>query len=290
MRHLGMRYERTLFGMRVSDAEALARALRTTSTLTSLSLPCNMIDDNLLMVIMSGLLENHTITHLDLSHNNISSAGVQLLCKLLSPPCQLVSLNLSDNKADERAAKHLARALRSNDTLCELNLRLNEIGDEGGRTLLEGVRNAPRLSTLNLSTNKYVPLLLAHGPGLCLAHARVDERPPRTLPRTPTRLSCLPACVCAHRRLGAGTAATLAHMLSSPDSTLTSVDVSGNRLDDSDAQILYHALASNTTLMSIDLRGNPSVQLDGEFTQGIMQATRRNEVRMRVSAELGTPI
>jgi len=62
MRHLGMRFDRALFGMRLSDADALARSVRVSDTLSELALPCNMIDDNLLMVLMTGLLESRTIT------------------------------------------------------------------------------------------------------------------------------------------------------------------------------------------------------------------------------------
>jgi len=146
MRHLGMRYDRSLFGMRLTDADSLARCLRVTDALTSLALPCNMIDDNLVMVLMTGLLENRTLTALDLSHNSITAAGVQLLAKLLKAPCVLTSLNLADNKADEKAAKHLAKALRTNDSLLELNLRLNDLGDEGGRILIDALRSNATLT------------------------------------------------------------------------------------------------------------------------------------------------
>jgi len=154
MRHLGMRYDRSLFGMRISDADSLARCLRMTDSLTHLALPCNMIDDGTLVVLTAGLLENHTITHLDLSHNAITSHGVQVLAHMLRAPSQLAALNLSDNKIDDAAGKPLGTALAGNDSLEELILRLNGMGDDGAKALLEGCVGNATLTTLSLSSNR----------------------------------------------------------------------------------------------------------------------------------------
>ena len=62
-------YERALFGMKIFDAEKLAGCIKTTDVLTSLVLPCNLLDDELLTLLMGGLIQNQTVTHLDLSHN-----------------------------------------------------------------------------------------------------------------------------------------------------------------------------------------------------------------------------
>jgi hypothetical protein len=154
MRHLGMRFERSLFGMRPADAESLSRCLRYSESLRSLSLPSNMIDDNLLLLLCPGLLDNRALRSLDLSHNLITSAGLQQLCKKLRAPCTLSVLNLSDNKIDERGGRYLGRALRGNDGVTELRLRLNELGDDGGRAVLEGLREHRAVRVLDLSSNK----------------------------------------------------------------------------------------------------------------------------------------
>lgn len=235
MRNVGMKYDRALFGMRVADADSLARCIKMTETLTSLSLTANALDDNALMVLMSGLLSNQTVTHLDLSHNAITSNGMQLVAKLLRGPCVLSCLNLSNNKGDERAGKHLGRALRHNDSLVELNLRLNDLGDEGGRALLEGLRQNSSLAALNLSSN----------------------------------------------RLGSTAAATFAQVVAAPECALTSVDLSGNALDESDMEVVRRAVSANTTLTSLDLRGNTGVAPTSENVQAIMATVRANEVRLR---------
>jgi hypothetical protein len=69
--------------MKISDAMSLAKCVRATASLTTLSLQCCMIDDDLLRMLMTGLIRNQTVTALDLSHNNITNYGVRLLSKLL---------------------------------------------------------------------------------------------------------------------------------------------------------------------------------------------------------------
>lgn len=156
MRHLGMRFDRSLFGMRPTDADSLSRCLRYSCNLTELRLPCNMIDDDLVLVLAAGLQANGTITVLDLSRNNITSTGVQALARKLRAPCPLVRLDLGDNKIDERGGRYIGRALKANDGLKHLGLRLNELGDEGGRAVLEGARDSRSLASIDLAANKCV--------------------------------------------------------------------------------------------------------------------------------------
>lgn len=154
MRHLGMRFDRSLFGMRPADADSLSRCLRYSCSLTELRLPGNMIDDDLVLVLAAGLQANATITALDLSRNNITSTGVQALARKLRAPCPITSLDLGDNKIDERGGRYLGRALKANDGLKHLGLRLNELGDEGGRAVLEGARDSRSLASIDLAANK----------------------------------------------------------------------------------------------------------------------------------------
>jgi hypothetical protein len=157
VRGIGMRYERSLFGIKMSDSASLARSIQQTSVLTTLALPSNLIDDDLLRMLMSGLVSNCTITALDLSHNKITNHGARLLAKLLGPKSVLASLNLSDNALHAEAGRYLGRALRRNNSLLELNLRLNRLTDDGGAMLLEGLQGNASLTLLNLSCNSLGP-------------------------------------------------------------------------------------------------------------------------------------
>jgi Leucine-rich repeat (LRR) protein len=82
-KHIGMEYERPLFGMKMSDAETLKTNLRKTSSLVFLSLPGNLIDDDLVAILIKGLMLNKTITQLDLSHNKIGQTGARKIAKYL---------------------------------------------------------------------------------------------------------------------------------------------------------------------------------------------------------------
>lgn len=153
VKQIGMKYERMLFGMKISDATNLSHIVKNTRTLTTLMLPGNLLDDDLLRMIMTGLVKNTTITSLDLSHNKITNHGARLLAKLLGPDSVITSLNLCDNHIHAEGGRYLSRGLKYNSSLVELNLRLNRLTDEGGRMLLEGLGEHKSLTSLNLSNN-----------------------------------------------------------------------------------------------------------------------------------------
>lgn len=153
VKKIGMNYERMLFGMKISDATALAKIFDQTDTLTSVVLSGNLIDDDLLRMLMTGLIKNNTITHLDVSHNKITNHGARLLAKLLGENSVISSLNLSDNQIHSEGGRYFARGLRENDSLQQLNLRLNRLTDEGCNLLLEGLRDNVSVTDLNIGSN-----------------------------------------------------------------------------------------------------------------------------------------
>lgn len=153
VKQIGMKYERMLFGMKISDATNLSHIVKNTKTITTLWLPSNLLDDDLLRMIMTGLIKNTTITSLDLSHNKITNHGARLLAKLLGPDSVITSLNLCDNQIHAEGGRYFSRGLKYNTSLVELNLRLNRLTDEGGRMLLEGLAEHRMLRTLSLSNN-----------------------------------------------------------------------------------------------------------------------------------------
>lgn len=153
IKKIGMNYERMLFGMKISDATSLAKIFDHTETLTTVILTGNLIDDDLLRMLMTGLIKNNTITYLDLSHNRITNHGARLLSKLLGENSVLTTLNISDNQIHNEGGRYLARGLRENDSLLQLNIRLNRLNDEGCSLLLEGLRDNLSLTDLNIASN-----------------------------------------------------------------------------------------------------------------------------------------
>ena len=150
---IGMNYERMLFGMKISDATSLARIFDKTETITTVILSECLIDDDLLRMLMTGLIKNNTITALDLSHNKISNHGARLLSKLLGDNSVISMLDLSDNQIHSEGGRYLARGLRENDSLLSLNLRLNRLEDEGCRLLFEGIQDNLTLTDINIGCN-----------------------------------------------------------------------------------------------------------------------------------------
>ena len=150
---IGMNYERMLFGLKISDSTALAKLFDRADTLTTILLSGNMIDDDLLRMLMTGLIKNNTITHIDMSHNKITNHGARLLSKLLGENSVITTLDLSDNQIFTEGGRYLARGLRENDSLLTLNLRLNRLTDDGCRLLLEGLQDNTSLTELNLGSN-----------------------------------------------------------------------------------------------------------------------------------------
>jgi len=152
-RRLGMDYERAMFGMKISDAQYLARNVRVSQTLVSLSLPCNMIDDELVKVLMGGLSYGHMLTHLDMSHNKIGDRGARRLASLLDPDYCIQALDLCDNQIHANGCMHLGAHLAENMTCQTLNMRLNRCEDNGVSHLFQDLCVNKYLKTLNISCN-----------------------------------------------------------------------------------------------------------------------------------------
>lgn len=99
MRDVGMDYDRSIFGMKLSDCRSMARCLEYSETLVSLNLAGNLIDDDKLRMLASGLVNNLSVIHIDLSHNRIADRGVRAFAKLLHTSSVIQVVNLENNQA-----------------------------------------------------------------------------------------------------------------------------------------------------------------------------------------------
>ena len=153
MSSVGMDYDRSLFGMKLADCRSLAKSLERCETLIHINLSNNLLDDDKVRMITSGLIDNMSVTHLDLSHNKIADRGARALSKLLDSRSVLVNLELQDNEIHSEGARALAKGLRQNSSLLRLNLRLNRMGDEGGRAIFDALKLKHKLIHLNVSSN-----------------------------------------------------------------------------------------------------------------------------------------
>lgn len=153
IKDIGMGYERTAFGMKLNDAMSLARLIPNCFSLTRLILKENLLNDENIQVLGSGLSKNNTITFLDLSHNKIGNLGAQTLANLLHRGSILIDLNLTDNAIRLSGAEYLAMALEENFSLGILSLSQNAITDAGGAKIISSLDTNQSLFELDLSVN-----------------------------------------------------------------------------------------------------------------------------------------
>mmetsp|Transcript_24485 Transcript_24485/g.62214 ORF Transcript_24485/g.62214 Transcript_24485/m.62214 type:complete len:392 (-) Transcript_24485:328-1503(-) len=175
LQNVGMEYDRSLFGMKLADCRALAKALEANETLTYLDLSNNGLDDDKVRMLASGLVENLSITHLSLAHNKIADRGVRALAKLLDGRSVIALLELQDNQIHTEGAKSLGRALKSNQALASLNLRLNRMGDDGCKVICEALRTNAVLERLNLAANSAGQATVASVTALLRLNAVMSE-------------------------------------------------------------------------------------------------------------------
>ena len=98
MRDVGMDYDRAVFGMKLSDCRSLARCLEYCETLVSLDLSCNLLDDDKLRMLASGLVNNLSVVDINLADNRIADRGVRAFAKLLHVNSVIQIVNLSNNQ------------------------------------------------------------------------------------------------------------------------------------------------------------------------------------------------
>ncbi|KAL0480204.1 hypothetical protein AKO1_007196, partial [Acrasis kona] len=136
VRNAGMSFELKMFGMSVTDCKSFAHCLTLpTCNLVHLELPENTIDDDLLQILVSGLVQSDRVQHLDLSHNKIGAQGCRSLSAYIRQTNSLRTLNISDNNIRTEGCSYLSIALKQNRSLKEISLRLNRLSDESGKIL-----------------------------------------------------------------------------------------------------------------------------------------------------------
>jgi Ran GTPase-activating protein (RanGAP) involved in mRNA processing and transport len=148
---------------------------------------------------------------------------------IISPDhvCYLTSIDLRGNKLSARCAEHLAEVLTSpSQSITHLDLRHNRLGDEGVTALCAGLEDGFRCAVISLQLESN--MITDEG---ALELAGVFNK----------------------RRMGIKTDQ---QQVMRRSHTLTSIDLSDNRICDIGGSELAYALAHNPTLTSISLRNN----------------------------------
>ncbi|KAG0349139.1 hypothetical protein BG005_011129, partial [Podila minutissima] len=216
---------------------ALAQALKTISTLTTLNLDYNNIGDNGAQLLSEALKTNSTLTTLKLQRNSIGLNGSQALAQALKTNSILTTLNLWGNSIGDDGAQALARTLKTNTTLTTLYLASNSIGDDGAQVLAQALKTNSTLTTLNLASNS-----IGDDGAQALAQALKTNS-------TLTNLDLWGNSIGSHG------AQVLAQALKT-NSTLTTLHLASNAIGDDGAQALAQGLKTNSTLTTLYLASN----------------------------------
>ncbi len=110
----------------------------------------NCIGDEGAKALAEALETNATLTSINLTENNIGDEGAKALAEGLKTNATLTSINLGGNNIGDEGAKALAEVLKTNKTVTSINLLGNKIGAEGAKALAEGLKTNATLTSINL--------------------------------------------------------------------------------------------------------------------------------------------
>lgn len=163
-----------------SAGHAIGQLLSKNTTLQTLSLKGNKLNDTDTVALAEGLAENASLGSLDLSHNEIGSgsasalaiillrselreinlewnklqnAGAALLIKDGLPVTTVKRIFLGWNGLGDESAEQLGKVMVGSSTLEELDISNNHIGPKGAEQLAKGVKVSMALAILVIHDN-----------------------------------------------------------------------------------------------------------------------------------------
>lgn len=127
-------------GIGESCGQFIGEMLKQNDKLVELDLSHNSIGAGV-KDILEGLNGNSSITSLRLRENRIEDSEATLFGKALKVNSSIISLDLAENQIKDDGASSLSGALKHNSTLMRLVLGLNRIGDSGKKALADALES-----------------------------------------------------------------------------------------------------------------------------------------------------
>jgi Ran GTPase-activating protein (RanGAP) involved in mRNA processing and transport len=241
--------------------EAFGESFALMPNIESINLSNNRMNDLTVSKIVHHASTNHgmlwNLQHLNLSYNPLGIQTTKALCLLLTHTKKLLTLNLShcqlkdpeivllsetlqklhqpsllrlflnENHFSLQGVLGLAKFLEQNTKIEEFYLSWNKIRGFGAMKLVEAIKFHPSLRALDLSWNS----LDSNDPPQPLKNNTNHDHTPMTI------------------------VSTLADAIAN-NKILSHLDLSNNRLNEKDCQILAKALEENQTLIGLHMAGN----------------------------------
>jgi len=132
-------------GITASAAKVLAEALASHEFLTMLDLGCNALGAKGVEDVTTALLHNSTLLNLGMGSTDMQDAGATAMSHVLRMNCSLTEVYLNSNNITEVGAQELAGALVFNDSsrLSKLFLFGNPLGEAGINEMVKLRNDSP---------------------------------------------------------------------------------------------------------------------------------------------------
>ncbi|MEW5306741.1 MAG: hypothetical protein WDW36_009184 [Sanguina aurantia] len=260
--------------IQVLQVFALAESLQEDSTITSLDLSYNFLNDMAAQALAGLLKVNKNILRLDLTGNDITATGAaHLTDALLQPGCSLEQLLLGGNPLGDAGILAIADMLKVNRALRELHLantRCGLTGIVGLSTALSDTENggcgvrvldmeAPMLGGPQELATQHLARMLAENTTIThlglQKHGLVDSTLATLIDYGLLRNRSLQSLDLRANRLSPFAAPHLERLLADKP-TLSTLRLSHNALGDEVALMLSRSLPYTHWLTELDLRSN----------------------------------
>jgi hypothetical protein len=230
-----------MYGMGDRYADALSQGIKHIDCLSKLNVSGNRLTDFGASQLVRNLAAD-TVVAIDLSNNMITGKTVEQVCEALDDArCKLQMLGLEGNKLGDSAVHTLMRTLGYNETLLDLNLARNLLGDLSARSISTYLKDTKSLQKLDLHWNNI------RGPGGC------------DLFRALSRNTSLRILDISWNALGNPQGCGAGDMISRTfkrHPALFHVDISHNKLLESDCVKISEGLSHNHGIMGLHMDGN----------------------------------
>ena len=162
----------------------VASLLLANSTLHSIDLSNNQIDDRTFNSFVTIPRDNHSLRHLDFSRNFISDISGKTFIKNLVYNYSIKSLNFFDNQMQNVSANAIVAALQANKTLLKINVECNRIQLK----MINEIKSFLKRN-LDISKSKYLPKLKSQINSLRFDPREIGEKKRKIMEQAKERLN-----------------------------------------------------------------------------------------------------